>query len=131
MIIGVGIDLVSVKRIEALAGRYGKRFLERVYSPGELAEAPAGPRRRAEHLAARFAVKEAAFKALGTGRGAGIRWTDVSIGKDPAGGPSLILEGSFRMLARGRGAGGGLVSLSHEAGWAVACVVLVGGEMRE
>jgi len=96
--LSVGIDIVEVPRIGQALARWGSRFRERVFTPNEQAEC-AG---RVHSLAARFAAKEAAAKALGTGIGA-IRWQDVEVICDRHGKPHLHLRGAAREIARRKG----------------------------
>ena len=119
-----GVDLVEVARIAAMLDEHGERFRERVYTPGEQKYAEAG--RRAERYAARFAAKEAVFKALGTGWRSGIAWTDVEIVNEPSGRPTLLLRGRCAELAAELGVRRWLVSLSHTQNDAMASVIAVG-----
>ena len=89
-VIAIGLDLVSVGRIAAMIDDHGQQFLERVFTEAERAYA-GDRRRRDEHLAARFAAKEAILKALGTGLDNGIAWTDVEVTRDPTGRPGVVL----------------------------------------
>lgn len=125
-IVGHGVDLVPVARIASLRERHGDRFLERVFTPAERAYAGERPKRADEHLAARFAAKEATLKALGTGLTGGIRWTDIGVRRDPGGPPELVLEGEARRAARQLGASRWWVSLSHAGGVATASVLAEG-----
>lgn len=118
MALAVGIDIVEVPRIGRALARWGSRFQERVFTPGEQAEC-AG---RVHSLAARFAAKEAAAKALGTGIGA-IRWHDVEVICDREGKPHLHLRGRAREIAWRQGLREWAVSLSHTRDNAVAMVV--------
>jgi holo-[acyl-carrier protein] synthase len=116
---GVGIDLVSVTRIEQMLGRWGKRFLERVFTEDEIEYcekryAPAGS------LAARFAAKEAFIKAVSAPRPVGIRYRDVEVVVDDHGAPRLRAHGAAKHALRGLRA---TVSLSHEGDLAVAIVI--------
>lgn len=117
----VGVDLVEIARIEAVLGRYGQRFLDRIYTPGEQRRA----RGRPAELAARFAAKEAAMKALGTGR-RGVGWREVELLSDPRGRPLLRLHGRAAARAAALGLAEWAVSLSHERSMAVAMVVAWG-----
>jgi len=94
---GIGIDLVEIGRLERAWRRHGSRFLRRVYTAAEERYC-LGKRRPAASLAARFAAKEAVLKALGLGLG-GARWQDIEILPDPAGRPSLRLQGAARRRA--------------------------------
>lgn len=125
MIVGIGVDLTRVDRIRHLLDRFGERFLRRVYTEGERAAAGAGPE-RARRLAARFAAKEAALKALGTGLSGGIRWRDVEVVRQPGRPPALRLHGRAAEAARRRGAERFHVTLTHDGPFAVAVVVLEG-----
>lgn len=118
-----GIDIVDVARIERMLADHGERFLDRVFTAHERGDCDATPSRRAERLAARFAAKEAALKALGTGWRSGIAWTDVETRLEPSGAPVLHLHGRALELARERQLGRWLVSLSHAGGMAVASVI--------
>ncbi len=124
-IIGHGVDLVEVSRIARLASEHGERFFERCFSPKELAYARSSARRD-EHLAARFAAKEAVLKALGTGWSAGIGWTDVEVERDEAGRPSIRLHARASELAYAMGVSSWLLSLSHTSEHAIASAVAVG-----
>ena len=139
-VIGHGIDLVDIELIADLLERYGDRFTELCFTPGERAYAEAGKRRRAERYAARFACKEAVLKALGTGWRDGISWTDIAVVHEPSGQPAVRLTGRCRELAVARGWLRWFVSLSHAgpplqenaaargrgAGYAMASVVAWG-----
>ena len=120
MIRGVGIDLVRIERVEAAIGRFGERFLRRVLGPTELALCQ-GRGRLAEQVAVRFAAKEAFMKAVGLGLTGGMRWRDIEVIPDPRGKPGLKLSGQ---AAQASGRAVPHVSLSHEAGLAVATVIL-------
>ena len=118
-----GIDLVEVSRIERMLADHGDRFLERVFTAHERGDCDATPARRAERLAARFAVKEAALKALGTGWRSGIAWTDVETRLEPSGAPVLRLHGRAREIAAEQGLVRWMVSISHAGGLATASVI--------
>lgn len=95
MIIGIGSDIVDIRRVERLVDRYGQRALDRIFTPAEQAYARsiAAPRARMGALAKRFAAKEACVKALGTGFSQGIVWQDIGVVKDANGRPCLELTG--------------------------------------
>lgn len=118
-----GIDLVDVARIERMLADHGDRFLERVFTAHERGDCDSTPARRAERLAARFAVKEAALKALGTGWRSGIAWTDVETRLQPSGAPMLTLHGRAREIAAEQGLVRWMVSISHAGGLAIASVI--------
>lgn len=122
-LIGHGIDLVEVSRIEQMLAEHGGRMLDRLFTAAERAECD-GDVRRATRYAARFAAKEAALKALGTGLASGITWQEVSIINDAAGAPKLIITGRALEVAASLGVSGSLVSLSHTKQHAVASVIL-------
>ncbi|HZW06229.1 MAG TPA: holo-ACP synthase [Phycisphaerales bacterium] len=124
-LVGHGVDLVEVSRIEAMLAEHGGRMTERVFTAGERAECESDVR-RVTRYAARFAAKEAALKALGTGLADGITWQDVSIENDPHGAPRLLIAGRALEVARERGVIGSLVSLSHTRSHAIASVILYG-----
>ena len=124
MIIGTGIDLVEISRIARSMERYGTRFLERVYTAGEIAYCERKRRNAAESYAARFAAKEAASKALGTGIGFGITWREIEVGREPAGRPLLLLHGRAAEIARALGVRNTSLSLTHTGTQSMALVVL-------
>lgn len=125
-IVGHGIDLTSVDRIREMVADHGHRFLDRVFTIAERESAmkQANDSKRAEHLAGRFAAKEAALKALGTGWRDGIAWTDVEVLNQPSGAPSLRLHGKALEIADSLGARMYHVSISHAANVATASVIL-------
>lgn len=121
MVVGLGIDLIEVERVARSTERYGDRFLRRIYHPRELEQTRGD---RVQYLAARFAVKEALFKALGTGWAQGIRWVDVEVQNLASGQPILILHGAAAEHARALGADRTHVTITHTAGHAAAVVIL-------
>ena len=125
-IVGLGTDIVSVPRFEAAIARHGERLLARVFTPGEIRYASA-KKRPAESFAARFAAKEACFKAVGAGwPKRGITYHDVEVVR-VAGPPRLELTGSVQALALARGATSFLLTLSHTDEMALAVVMLQSG----
>jgi holo-[acyl-carrier protein] synthase len=122
MIVGTGIDIIETVRFEEALRKHGERFSKRVCTPAEIAycEKFKNP---AERLAARFAAKEAAFKALGTGWREGLRWVDVEITHSASGKPELILRGRAGEIARRMGVTRTAVSISHSDRYAVAQVI--------
>jgi len=122
-IIGHGVDIVEVKRIAEMVERHADHFLDRVFTAGENSYAASSPRRRAEHLAGRFAAKEAALKALGTGWRSGIAWTDVEVRLEPSGRPNLVLHGAAESAALASGITAWHVSISHTDDLAIASVI--------
>jgi holo-[acyl-carrier protein] synthase len=121
-VLGLGTDLVAVRRVEALLDRYGERFLDRVFTVREQGDCLLRAR-PALHLAARLAAKEAAMKALGTGWSLGVRWQDVEVASGGASPPTLSLTGAAKREAEARGIRHTLVSLSHDGEYAIAVVV--------
>jgi holo-[acyl-carrier protein] synthase len=112
-IVGHGIDIVETSRIRKLVEQHGGHFLDRVFTSAEQAYCAANPKRYYEHLAGRFAAKEAVLKVLGTGWRGGIAWTDVEVVKEPSGLPTIALTGECRRIATGRGIVQWHVSISH------------------
>ena len=123
MIAGIGVDIVDIARIQAMLDRYGERFLHRVYTEAETAYAM-GAANKAERLAGRFAVKEAAMKALGTGKSQGILWRDIETLRGRLGKPEVHLHGQAVKWAKIRGCGPVHVSITHDGGKAMAFVIL-------
>ncbi len=124
-VLGHGIDLTETARIGSMLDEHAERFLERCFTPREVADAGDGPR-RVEHLAARFAAKEAALKALGTGWSRGVGWTDVEVVRTASGRPELRVTGRAAEIAAERGVTRWHVSLTHTKGHAVASVIAEG-----
>lgn len=122
MIIGIGLDLVEVARIEETTRRFGRRALARLFTPAEVARCAAA-RCPAESYAARFAAKEAVFKALGTGWGRGPAWTDAEVVSGAGGRPELRLTGRLAAEAEARGIARLHLTLTHTGGMAAAVVV--------
>jgi holo-[acyl-carrier protein] synthase len=123
-IVGHGIDIVSVERIEQMLREHSQRFVGRCFTPLEQAYCSA-MKKSAEHYAARFAAKEALLKALGKGLTDGIEWTDIEIRREPGGRPTLHVEGRAAEVAHALGATGFVVSLSHTDSHAIASVIAV------
>lgn len=124
-ITGIGTDIVRVTRFERFLSRDDRALLERLFTSQELAYAL--PKKgAAQHLAARFASKEAFLKALGLGLRDGLSWHDIEIIRDELGCPSLKLTGRADELYRQRKLVGHHLSYSHEQEYAVATVVLEG-----
>ncbi len=123
-VLGVGLDLVDVPRMKKELAREGGGFRETVFTPDEIAYCE-GQGRPAVHYAARFAAKEAFFKALGTGwRGAGPTWTEVTVTRNDLGRPDLVLSGDAATAAGDLGVKSTHLSLTHVASLAAAVVVL-------
>lgn len=122
MIIGMGIDIVEVKRIAAVIEAQRERFLRRVYTLDEVAYCEQF-KNRYERYAGRFAVKEAAMKALGTGWSRGVRWVDLEVARERGGRPTLTLKGEARKIADRLGVKRIAISITHTADQALAQVV--------
>ncbi len=125
MIIGIGVDLVKISRIEK-AGENHPGFLERVFTQKEQ-EYCSRQKFPAQHYAARFASKEAVLKAFGTGLSAGMKWTDIEVLHGEGGGPIVNISGAAKDLADLKGVTQIMLSYSHDEGYAVAHAVLIGG----
>src|SRR5574340_319341 len=125
MIIGIGVDLVKISRIEK-AGNGHPGFIERVFTQKErdYCSRQTFP---AQHYAARFASKEAVLKASGTGLSAGMKWTDIEVLHGEGGGPIVNISGTAKDLADLKGVKQIMLSYSHDEGYAVAHAVLIGG----
>lgn len=121
-IIGLGVDIVETSRIADLMGNHPERFLERCFTEGEQRDSQSA-KRQLEHLAARFAAKEAVLKALGTGWAQGIGWTDIEVVRADTGRPSLSITGRAGEIAVERGITRWHLSLSHISTHAVASVI--------
>jgi holo-[acyl-carrier protein] synthase len=123
MILGVGIDIIEVARIQASYERFGERFLKRILHPNEIAYC-LSHKVPAPFLAARFAAKEAISKAFGTGIGAELGWQDMEVGRKESGEPFVILHEAGQKLLQARAARIVLISLSHTQAHAAAVAVL-------
>ena len=123
MILGSGIDMIEIARIEKTIARYGDRFCQRIYLPNEIRYCR-GKRNAAESFAARFAAKEAAAKALGTGIQAGVGWRDIEVVRAPGGRPTLLFHGRAAVIAGQLGARHASISLTHTQSYALAQVLL-------
>jgi holo-[acyl-carrier protein] synthase len=126
MIIGSGIDMIEIRRIQRSVDRFGARFLNRVYTAAEQAYC-LRKRHAAESLAARFAAKEAGAKALGTGISYGVNWLEIEVVREPSGRPTLKFHGRARQIAERLGCSHAALSLTHTAELASASVVLESG----
>lgn len=122
MIVGLGVDITEVDRIEAAIERRGRAFLERLFTPSEIRYCEKH-RNRAERFAGRFAAKEAAMKALGTGWACGVRWVDIEVVREPSGKPTLKLSGKTRAIADGLGVKNIAVTITHDGNTALAQVI--------
>jgi len=122
VIIGLGLDIAEIDRIGAAIKRHGPAFLERIYTAREIAYCESH-RNRFERYAARFAAKEAAMKALGTGWRHGVRWRDIEVARDPSGKPALRMEGVAREIADRLGVKNIALTITHSGNLALAQVV--------
>jgi holo-[acyl-carrier protein] synthase len=120
----VGLDLTDVARVSELLARWGERFLQRVFLPGEVLRGRRHPRAFAEHVAGRFAAKEAAMKALGTGW-RGIAFKEIAVGRERSGKPRLEFRGRALERARALHVVATEVSITHTATMAAAVVALM------
>jgi holo-[acyl-carrier protein] synthase len=123
MIVGSGIDMIEIARIAETLERYGDRFRRRIYLPGEIAYC-LRKRNAAESFAARFAAKEAAAKALGTGIQSGVGWREIEVLRAPSGRPTLAFHGRAAEVFQRLGARHAVVSLTHTGTHALAQVLL-------
>lgn len=123
MIVGTGVDITEVPRIQQAFERHGERFLHRVFTQEEIRYC-AGKVNMAERLAARFAAKEAGMKAIGTGLRGGITWKDMEVVRHPGRPPQLLYHGRAAEIAAALGCRRTHLSLSHTAELAIAHVIL-------
>ncbi len=123
MIVGTGVDIAEVPRIERAIGRFGRRFLQRVFTPLEI-EYCERHKNRFERYAARFAAKEAGMKALGVGWRGGILWREIEVVNQRGGKPTLRLHGTAARLAEGLRVRNVALSLTHTEAQALAQVIL-------
>jgi holo-[acyl-carrier protein] synthase len=124
-ITGIGVDLARIPRLRRVLERWDERFLRRVFTEQEIAYCR-GRRDPVPHLAARFAAKEAALKALGTGLRMGVSWRELEVRRERGAAPTLVLSGRTGALARAKGTSRVLLSLTHDGDYALAQVVLLG-----
>src|SRR5262245_15248596 len=123
MIVGTGIDIAEVPRIAEAIERFGDRFLQRIFTDGERHYCDSKAN-RSERYAARFAAKEAAMKALGTGWNRGVRWRDIEVHRQPSGRPTIRFHGVASEFASRLGTANISLSLSHTPEQAIASVIL-------
>jgi len=123
MLVGTGIDLTEIPRIQKSIARFGNRFLDRIFTPREKAYCMR-KRNAAESFAARFAAKEAAAKALGTGISYGVTWLEIEVTREASGRPGLAFHGRAAQLASRLGVTHAVVSLTHTEILAMASVSL-------
>jgi len=125
MIVGIGTDVVSIERIEGVLERHGERFLNRILTPEERRRFDR-TKAKAGHLAKRWAAKEAFSKAIGTGIHAPFTWKSIGVGRDPKGKPLIVPSAEMAKHLKTMGVTSAHVSLTDDAGVAVAFVVLEG-----
>jgi holo-[acyl-carrier protein] synthase len=122
-IIGHGIDIVETARVAKMVEDHEERFLRRCFTQGEQDYVAANPARRAEHLAGRFAAKEAILKVLGTGWANGVSWTQAEVVREPSGKPAVKLHGRCAEIAGELGITRWHLSISHSGGFATASAI--------
>ncbi len=125
-IIGHGIDIVETARVAKMLDDHEERFLRRCFTQGEQAYVAVNPARRVEHLAGRFAAKEAILKVLGTGWSSGIAWTDAEVVREASGKPTVLLHGRCAEVAAELGITEWHLSISHTGSYATASAIGVG-----
>ena len=123
MVLGLGTDLIEISRIERSIARFGEGFLNRVYTPAEIAYCRAKSKTSAESFAARFAAKEAAAKALGTGISRGVTWRELEVLRLPGQRPTMNLSGRAALIAARLGIKRLSLSVSHSRELAIAVVI--------
>ncbi len=123
MILGTGIDIIEVERIEASHEKFGERFLNRILVPGEM-EYCLSHKKPGPFLAARFAAKEAVSKAFGTGIGAHLSWQDIEVKRKESGEPYVVMHGKGAELLKQRGARIVHLTISHTEKHATAMAIL-------
>jgi len=121
--VGTGIDIAEVPRITNAIERYGDRFIRRIFTEGEIRYCDSKANRM-ERYAARFAAKEAAMKALGTGWNHGVRWRDIEVARKPGSRPTILFHGVAAQFAQRLGATNVALSLTHTEDQAFAQVIL-------
>ena len=125
-ILGLGMDLVENERISQVLQRFGEQFLRRIMRPEELefVPRPLTTKRACEYVAARFAAREAAVKALGTGFSGGVTLMDVQVVRSSSGKPEILFFGGAAQRAQAMGVRGVHLTLTHTRDYAAAVVVL-------
>jgi holo-[acyl-carrier protein] synthase len=123
MIVGSGIDICEVPRIQASIERFGEKFIQRIFTPREIAYV-SKKANKYERYAARFAAKEAGMKAIGTGWRRGVRWQDFEVVNEPSGKPTLLFHGKAKEFADQLGVTNIALSLTHTAEQGMASLVL-------
>jgi len=121
-VVAHGIDMVDCERLQEIIDRHGEKFLARVFTPRER-EYCRNRKREIEHLAGRFAAKEAVLKVLGTGWSEGIAWTDIEVRNEPSGQPKVVLTGRCREISDRQNLASIVISISHIATHAIASAI--------
>ncbi len=130
MIIGLGVDVMEVARINSVLERHGQNFIDHVFTSAEQAGAPSARVGAAAYYAGRWSAKEAVSKALGTGIGQECLWTDIEILREKCGRPAVRLTGAGLATARELGIERWILSISHERNLACASAVAEAGQPR-
>ena len=123
-VVGIGVDIVEIARLQSAIDRQGERILDRLFTVAER-EYCSSMKNAAPFYAARFAAKEAVSKAFGTGIGATLGWKDIEIRRRESGSPYVVLSGGGLLLARNMGVADVLLSISHAEHYAVAQAIAV------
>ena len=124
MIIGTGVDIVEISRIKNAAKKWKKSFLEKIFTEKEL-EYSNEKTSSYQHLAARFAAKEAVVKALGSGLTSRMEWKDIEVWNEASGKPNVRLGGEVKRISKDMGVKDIIISMSHTRTYAIANVILV------
>jgi holo-[acyl-carrier protein] synthase len=124
-IVGTGIDICEVARVGDAIERFGQRFLKRIFTEAERTYCES-KRNRIERYAARFAAKEAAMKAIGTGLRRGVTWQDFEVSREPGGRPTILIRGKAAEFAAKLGMKCVALSITHTKDQAMAQVILEG-----
>jgi holo-[acyl-carrier protein] synthase len=122
LIVGLGLDISEIDRIEAALTRHGSAILQRLYTPEEVAYCESH-KNKFERYAGRFAAKEAAMKALGTGWRRGVRWRDIEVVRQSSGKPTLRLAGVAMRIADSMGVKNIVLTITHSGNLALAEVI--------
>jgi holo-[acyl-carrier protein] synthase len=124
MVVGLGTDMIEISRVRNSLARFGDKFRNRIFTPAEIAYCESRIRGSAESYAARFAAKEAAAKALGTGISRGVSWLEIEVRRAPGHPPTLHFSGRASQHAQRLGVTRASLSLTHARETALAVVVL-------
>ncbi len=130
-VVGHGIDIIETERMRRSVAEHAARFLDRVFTVAEQQYCARNQKRYFEHLAGRFAAKEAVLKVLGTGWRGGIAWTDIEILPEPSGQPRVVLTGECQKIAQKLGITRWMISISHIETHATASAIGIAGMKDE